>query len=70
MARRSRRKAKLGMVQLSGTPKVGDGELERVVGVLARSAAQILSGMGELRLNPDELMDNMRLMPRTRGGRR
>lgn len=58
------------MVQLSGTPKVPDAELERVVAVLARSAAQILSGMGELKLSPDELMDNVRLRPRTRGGRR
>jgi len=58
------------MVRLSGSLKASDAELDRVVRVLARSAAQILSGMGELRLSPDELMDNVRLRPRTRGGRR
>ena len=62
----------LGMVQLSGSPKVSDAKFERVVRVLARSAAQILAGMGELRLGADELIDNvrLRLRPRTRGGRR
>jgi hypothetical protein len=70
VGRRSRRKVKLGIVRLSDCPKASDAELERVVRVLARSAAQILSGMGELRLSPDELMDNVRLRPRTGGGRR
>lgn len=70
MATRVRRKRELGMVRLSDCPVPADAEIERVVRALARTAAEILAGQGELMLAPDMIMNHVRLRPRVRGGKR